>query len=545
MRLPTLLLLLICCPPITAAPTTPAPSHTYDIVVYGGTSGGIAAAVAARRHGKSVVLIAPDRRIGGLTTNGLGLTDIGNKHVVGGIALEFYQAIHQYYQSPDAWRQQRADDYNYTGQGVKQSDGRAMWTFEPSAALAVYEQWLARDGVPVLRDERLVRPDGVEKSGGRIRSIRLESGAVVSGRAFIDATYEGDLLAAAGVTYIVGREANATYDETLNGVQTSHAVKHQLLPDVSAYVKPGDPASGLLPGVDPTGPGDEGARDHRVQAYCYRMCLTNHPDNRVPVAKPAGFEPATYELLLRNFEAGLAKAPLTLSPMPNHKTDSNNNTGVSTDFIGHSYDYPEASYDRRDEIRREHLAYQQGLMWVLANDPRVPDKVRSQMSQWGVCRDEFTDTEGWPPELYVREARRMVGATVMTQHHCQGREVARDSVGMAAYTMDSHNVQRYADANGHARNEGDVQVGGFPPYPISYRALVPKQQECTNLWAPFCLSASHIAFGSIRMEPVFMVLSQSSVAAASIAIDRDVDALAVPYAELEQVLLDEQQVLTR
>ncbi|TWT36880.1 putative FAD-binding dehydrogenase [Posidoniimonas corsicana] len=525
-----------------AASAAPPPA-SFDIVVYGGTSGGIAAAVEATRHGRTVVVVSPDQRIGGLSTNGLGHTDIGNKHIVGGVSLEFYQAIRAYYESPDAWRQQRRSDYRYAGQGVAKADTQAMWTFEPSAALAVFEDWVQRDNIRVLRGERLVRPGGVTVEEGRIRSIELESGQRITGRAFIDATYEGDLLAAAGVSYTVGREANSQYGETLNGVQTAHAVNHQLLPGVDAYARPGDPSSGLLPGIDPTGPGAEGAADHRVQAYCFRMCLTDAPGNRVPFHRPSGFREEEYELLFRNFEAGLDFAPLTLHRMPNLKTDSNNNGGFSTDYIGQNYEYPEAGYQRRAEILRSHLTYQQGLMWVLANHPRVPQKIRDQMSEWGVCRDEFTETEGWPPCLYVREARRMVGPVVMTQHHCQGRELAEDSVGMAAYTMDSHNVQRYVDHDGHARNEGDVQVGGFPPFPISYRSIVPQAGECTNLWTPVCLSASHIAYGSIRMEPVFMILGQSSAAAASIAVQRDIDAQDVHYAELREVLLREQQVL--
>jgi hypothetical protein len=287
------------------------------------------------------------------------------------------------------------------------------------------------------------------------------------------------------------------------------------MPNVDPYVKKGDPTSGLLPSIDPAGPGQEGAADNRIQAYCFRTCLTDVPENRIPFARPQGYDESWYELLLRNFEAGETKIPWNNSPMPNRKTDTNNNYGVSTDFIGQDYDYPEASYDQRTKIIARHRLYQQGLMWTLANHPRVPEKIRTEVSRWGTCKDEFTEGDGWQEQLYIREARRMVGAYVMTQHNCQGNVVADDAVGLAAYTMDSHNTQRYVDAAGHARNEGDVEVGGFPPYPIAFRSITPRDSECTNLLVPVCLSATHISYGSIRMEPVFMVLGQSAATAAS------------------------------
>ena len=360
---------------------------------------------------------------------------------------------------------------------------------------------------------------------------------------FIDATYEGDLLAAAGISYTVGREANAQYGETLNGVETGYARHHQIAKGVSPYKIADDPKSGLLPGIDPTGPGKEGSGDHRVQAYCFRMCLTDHPDNRIPFKKPKSYDPLLYELLLRNLETGHEKTPWNNSPMPNRKTDINNNYGVSTDFIGQNYQYPDASYEERERIIQAHRSYQQGLMWTLANHPRVPKRIRDEVSRWGTCRDEFERQDGWQQQLYIREARRMVGAYVMTQHNCQGRKVIDDAIGLAAYTMDSHNVQRYVDAAGHARNEGDVQVGGFSPYPISYRSIIPRADECKNLFVPVALSASHIAFGSIRMEPVFMVLGESAATAACQAIDEEVDVQAIDYAKLRKSLLAQHQVL--
>jgi hypothetical protein len=537
-----------------AAP--PAPD-TYDVVVYGGTSAGVAAAVQVKRQGGTVVLIEPTRRLGGLTTGGLGQTDIGNKAAIGGIAREFYARVKKYYDRPEAWKWQKREQYKDGGQTQTGKTEETMWTFEPSAALQIINELVKEHDVPVVYGERLDRagdaPDktttktlarGVKTQGNRISEIVMESGRSFRGRVFIDATYEGDLLAGAGVSYTVGREANATYGETLNGVQTRQAKSHQLRPGVDPYVTKGDKSSGLLPGIDPSGPGEEGGADRRVQAYCYRMCLTDHPENRIPFEKPADYDAKNYELLLRNFEAGENGSPWINSSMPNRKTDTNNRTGFSTDFIGQNYAWPEASYEERDAIAAKHLAYQKGLMWTLANDPRVPEKIRNEFARWGMCRDEFDQADGgWQRQIYVREGRRMVGAVVMTQHHCQGRTKAEQPVGLAAYTMDSHNVQRYVGADGFAHNEGDVQVGGFSPYPIAYGSITPKQEECDNLLAPVALSASHIAFGSIRMEPVFMVLGQSAASAALEAKGADAAVQAIDYAKLEARLKADQQVL--
>lgn len=535
-----LLALLILSGPVAFAATQ------TDVCVYGGTAGGVAAAIQAARMGKSVVLIEPTGRLGGLTTGGLGQTDIGNKMVIGGIAWEFYRGIRKYYSDPSHWKWQAPEDYRSGGQSWTDSKEDTMWTFEPSAALAVLLEMLNREHVEVIYRERLDLQTGVIKSEGpspRIVAIRMESGREFRSRMFIDASYEGDLMAKAGVSYIVGREANSTYGETYDGVQTAEATKHQLFKGIDPYVKPGDPTSGLLPGIDPTGPGLEGAADRRVQTYCFRMCLTDQPANRQPWTKPEGYRELDYELLFRNFEAGFNQVPWSNSAMPNHKTDINNNTGFSTDYIGMNYEYPDGDYATRERIIADHLRYQKGLLWTLANDPRVPEAVRKEVSKWGPTKDEFKETGGWPEQLYIREARRMIGEVVMTQANCQGRKVAADSVGMAAYTMDSHNVQRYVEADGHVRNEGDVEIGGFPPYPISYHALTPKRTECANLLVPLCLSASHIAFGSIRMEPVFMVLGQSAATAAVLAIDEGVAVQDVDYAKLRARLLADQQVL--
>ncbi len=518
----------------------------YDVVIYGGTSAGVAAAVQSRKMGKSVVLIEPTHRLGGLTSGGLGQTDIGNKAAIGGLARDFYRAIRKHYSDPAAWKWQERDEYMDSGQTRTAAGEDTMWTFEPSAALAIYHSWVKDHQVEVVYGERLDRQAGVATTRSipwRILSICMESGRTFRGRIFIDATYEGDLMAAAKVSYTVGREGNLQYDETLNGVQTARARFHQFVPGVDPYVEKGKPESGLLPFLDPEGPGEEGTGDRRVQAYCFRMCLTDHPDNRIPFHKPDGYEPLWYELLLRNFEAGEKGMPWINSSMPNRKTDTNNRTAFSTDFIGENYDYPDASYADRDKIVARHRLYQQGLMWTLANHPRVPDAIRKEVARWGMCRDEFTEAGGWQEQLYVREARRMVSDYVMTQHNCQGHQVAEDPVGLGAYGMDSHNTQRYVNAEGEVRNEGDVEVGGFSPYPVSYRSIVPKAQECSNLLVPICLSASHIAYGSIRMEPVFMVLGQSAATAAVHAIDEHVAVQDVDYAKLQERLLADGQIL--
>jgi hypothetical protein len=523
----------------------------YDLVIYGGTSAGIAAAVQARRMDLKVVVIEPGSRVGGLTTGGLGQTDIGNKAVIGGISREFYRAVREWYAREEAWKWQARGDYS--GGGAPGED--TQWRFEPSAALAIYQGWIRRDGIEVVAGERMdrtplgkgsARVKGVVMEGPRITSLRMESGREFPGKMFVDATYEGDLMAGAGVGYTVGREANAVYGETYNGVQTKHSHKHQLQGGIDPYVEKGNPSSGLLPGIDPTGPGEEGSGDKRVQAYNFRMCLTDHPENRIPFAKPSGYDEARFELLFRHYEAGVPALPPPWinSPMPNRKTDTNNFHGFSTDFIGQNYAYPEASYAERGKIVAAHRSYQQGLMWTLANHPRLPEPLRTEVSRWGMCKDEFTEGGGWQEQLYVREARRMVAEVVMTQRHCQRNETASDSVGMGAYNMDSHNAQRYVDAEGHARNEGDVQVR-VPPYPISYRSIIPRKKECVNLAVPVCLSASHIAYGSIRMEPVFMILGQSAATAAAQALAAGVALQDVDYAALRARLLADGQILEK
>ena len=531
-------------------------SAEFDIVIYGSTPAAISAAVQAKRMGRSAVVVSPETRIGGLTTGGLGSTDIGNKAAFGGIALEFYKAVATYYADPKRWTRQKPESYFPDGQCAGSKGRESMWTFEPSAALAILEGWEKRYGLNIRRGEWLDRENGVVKENGKIVAIKTLSGDVYRGKVFVDATYEGDLMAAAGVSYTVGREGNAVYGESLNGNQPAQAKFHQLNVGVDPYVVKGDPKSGLLFGVEPFDPNlKEGDGDKRVQAYCFRMCLTDDPENRIPFKKPAGYDERDYELLFRH----LAIAPLDRSgmpwinsKMPNRKTDTNNRTGFATDFIGQNWAWPEASYAEREKIRAAHLRYQRGLMWTLANHPRVPEKIRKEVSKWGTCKDEFTDGpgDGWQTQLYVREARRMVGEYVMTEHNCWGTKVAPMPVAMGAYQMDSHHVRRFVGADGFVHNEGDVEVKvdvktgkRFEPYPIGYGAVLPKRAECSNLIVPVCLSASHIAFGSIRMEPVFFALGQVAGTAASIAAERDLSVQDVPYADLSARLRADGQVL--
>jgi hypothetical protein len=511
-----------------------------EVVVYGATPAGIVAAIQLRELGHDVLLLEPSGHLGGMTTGGLGATDIGNKQVIGGMAKEFYQRVYRYYDSESAWKFQKRSDYK----GPHQKPGEtSQWTFEPHVASEIYRAWLEDSKVEFRLNSLLDRDQVVEKANRRIVKIPLVGSKWIAGAFFLDATYEGDLMAEAAVSFTIGRESNSLYSETLNGVQFAQAKKHQFLPGVSPFKLPKDPMSGLVRGLSSDQPKPDGSADAHVQAYCLRMTLTDSPENQIPFAKPSSYQEEDYELLFRNFEAGLSQVPWHSIAMPNRKTDTNNNTGFSTDFIGMSDRWPEASDAERRDLYRLHLHYQQGLCWTLANHPRVPEKIRDQASRWGMSRDEFPIHGGWSPQLYVREARRMIGADVMTEHHCRGAKRVDDSVGMAAYTMDSHNVQRLVGLDGFVQNEGDVQVGGFAPYPISYRSLIPKSDECTNLVVPVCLSASHIAYGSIRMEPVFMVLGQSAADAIHIAIKNKQTVQDVPYDELKRLLLSHFQVL--
>lgn len=529
-------------------PLLSGPAHAkileFDVCVYGDTSGAVTAAVQAARMGKDVVLVSPNAHLGGLTSSGLGWTDLGNINILGGLSREFYHRVYLHYQNDSAWVQQTRASYGNTGQGGQAFNDATQTgsVFEPKVAERIFNELIQEHGIPVIRG-RLLLDGGVIKDGQRIAAMRLENGDEVRAQMFIDATYEGDLMAKAGVSYTVGRESNLQYGETLNGIQTARSGSNQLRNGIDPYVIKGVPSSGLLPGVSPDPGGPDGSADTKLQAYCYRMVLTDAPGNRVMIGQPEGYNEADYEILFRSIEAGQTSGFFKLDRMPNLKTDSNNTGGISTDFIGKNYNYPEADYATRAQIELAHQRWQRGLVWTLQNHPRVPKSIRDGLAKWGLPLDEFTDNGHWPYQLYVREARRMVSDYVMTEKNCNGTIIAPDSIGMGAYTMDSHHTQRYVK-DGQVKNEGDVQVGVPRPYPISYRSIVPKAGECTNLLVPWCLSASHIAYGSIRMEPVFMALGQSAATAACFAIDDDLSVQEVPYAKLKAQMLADGQALT-
>ena len=442
------------------------------------------------------------------------------------------------YDEESAWSHESRDSCRYY-----KPDQDAVWVFEPHVAERVFEDWVAEEKIPVYREHWLNRETGVIKSGNNIQSITMLSGETFRGKVFIDATYEGDLMASSGVKYTIGREANTQYAETLNGVNVTQAIYHQFELDVDPWMVPGDPSTGILPRIQQKGPGAEGSGDRNIQAYCFRMCLTKVPQNRVPFPKPENYDPLQYELLARYLDMGWRKLFNKFDPIPNKKTDTNNYGAFSTDNIGMNYAYPEASYEDRAAIIQEHEEYQKGLMWFMTYDQRVPEDVREAMSQWGLAQDEFVDNGNWPHQLYIREARRMVSDFVMNENHLRQVTETPEPIGMGSYNMDSHNVQRYVDDRGFARNEGDVEVYPGGPYPISYRAIIPSESEATNLLVPVCLSSSHIAYGSIRMEPVFMILGHSAAAAACLAIEGKTSVQQVHYEELKNKLVAEKQVL--
>lgn len=542
-------LLVMCLGIFVLCSCTAVEDKKYDVVIYGGTSAAVTAAIQVKKMGKSVIVVSPDIHLGGLTTGGLGWTDSGKKHTIGGLSKEFYHRVYLEYKKPETWKWQKPETYQNVGQGTRAMDDsdQTMMVFEPSIARKVINTWLDEVGVTVLKDEWLDRENGVVVENGKITSITTLSGKTFTGSIFIDGTYEGDLMAAAGVSYHVGREGKEVYGEQWNGVQTGvlHHQHHFGTTKVDPYVIPGDPKSGVLPRVNPKHPGAKHSGDKKVQAYCFRMCVTDHAENRIPFPKPDNYDPKQYELLIRIFEAGIDPMYVfrKFDRIPNHKTDTNNHGPFSFDNIGMNWDYPEASYERRREIIEEHKTYQLGMLYFICTDSRIPKKLQDAMNKWGLPKDEYQDTENWTPQLYIREARRMIGEYVMTELDCLKKRQTPNSVGMGSYTMDSHNVQRYITPEGYLQNEGDIGVHPKGAYSIAYGAIVPKKAECRNLFVPAAMSSSHIAYGSIRMEPVFMILGQSAATGAVMAIDKGIDVQDVPYTELRARLLKDGQIL--
>ncbi|NNM85702.1 MAG: FAD-dependent oxidoreductase [Phycisphaerales bacterium] len=532
--------------PVLSAKIKPLVEHS-DILVYGATSGGVIAAVEAARIGKRVTLISRHRSVGGASSNGLGFADVGNWRTIGGVAREFFHRLWLYYRGNAAWRWQTRDSYrSVRGQGPLAMDDKnqLMWVFEPHAAEYVFLQMLTDAHVHLVYAKLERQADGVSRVGSNIHSLATTDGRIFTADIFIDATYEGDLMAACGVRYTIGREPNSLYHETINGIERHLAIGNQLPRGIDPWRIPGDRGSGLLPGIFSGIDKPDGAGDKKVQAYGYRMCLTDVPENRVAVEKPVGYHQEEYELLFRATACGVRRF-FKLDMLPNRKTDSNNSGGMSTDYIGMSYGYPDGSDAERARISRLHYRWQQGLVWTLQHHPRVPADIRAFYRPWGLPRDEFVQTGHWPEEIYVREARRMVGEFVQTQHCVLDDSAVHDAALLGSYAMDSHNVQRYVDHVGQVRNEGDVQRQVPRPYRVSWRILLPHWSECRNLLVAAAVSSSHIGFGSLRLEPVFMMLGQVAGTAAGLSCIHHTNLHDLPYQALRHRLLASHQIIDR
>jgi hypothetical protein len=520
--------------------------YDADVIVYGGTSSAVTAAVEVSRMGKSVIMLSPDKHLGGLTSSGLGFTDTGNKTVIGGLAREFYQLIYQHYQKPESWKWQKQSEYGNVGQGNPAIDGenRTMWIFEPHAAEEAFETMIAKSDVKVFRNEWLDRQSGILKKDGTIISMKTLSGKTFRGKVFIDATYEGDLMASSGVKYTVGRESAGKYNEQFNGVQKGvFQHDHYFKANIDPYKIPGDPSSGLLPRISSETPGENGTADNKIQAYCFRLCMTKAEGNKIPITKPDGYDSTQYEVMGRLALTGWNEYFNKYDPIPDLKTDVNNHGPFGFDNIGMNWDYPDASYERRKEIIKEHELYQKGFLYFLTTDKRIPAEVREEMRKWGFAADEFKDNGNWPYNIYVREGRRLSGEYVMTENEVFGRHEVSHSIGMGSYTMDSHNVQRYVTPEGFVQNEGDIGVTPEKPYRIDLGTIMPHREDCNNLLVTVCVSSSHIALGSVRMEPVFMILGQSAGTIASMAIDKGINIHDLSYPEIKTELESSGQIL--
>lgn len=504
------------------AQTSPECNDTYDLVVYGGTASGVVTSVAAAREGSKVLLLEPRNNIGGMVSGGLGATDHGNKKCIGGYALEFYRRTGKHYGEPLGWYP------------------------EPKVAEKILNDMLAEAGVTVLKHHRLKENDGVVTSGTRIISIETENGKRFCGKVFADCTYEGDLMAKSGVKYFVGREGMDQYGESLAGVREK-TPKHQFAVKVDARDKDGN----LLPMIHDKPKGNTGAADKKVQAYNFRLCMTTNPLNMVAFPKPKNYDPKRFQLLanmIKAWEEQKGAAPTVeqlMHPFPikNGKTDTNNNGAISTNNVNHNWNYPDGSYAEKEKIWQDHVDYVQGFLYFLANDPQVPQKLRDEMNTWGLAKDEFVDNGNWPHQLYIREGRRMVGEYVMTQHDIQTSRTKTDSIGMGSYNSDSHNVQRFVNENGHAENEGDMQVS-VKPYEISFKIILPKKNEVQNLVVPVCFSASHVAYSTLRMEPQYMLIGQAAGLTAHMAAKNGIAVQEIDILALQQRLKDQKAVLS-
>lgn len=514
----------------------------YDVVIYGGTSAGVIAAAQVKKMGKTVVLIEPGNHLGGMMSNGLGWVDIKTPQAIGGLSAKYFNSLWKYYQRDSSWIWEKK--HPIKGQLVSHhSTSPFMWVLEPHVGEKIFKAIIGQYKIPVVRNELLNRTNGVSMDQGRIVGISMESGLKLTGKMFIDATYEGDLMAAANVSYVIGREDNSLYSETFNGVQ-HNVPSSKKSTRIDCYLTKGSPESGLLPRIYPDTGEENGTRDNGVQSYNYRMCLTNVPENRILIEKPIGYNEADYEIVFRTLESALApKSMFKFDLIPNRKTDSNNMGLVSTDYVGMSWNYPEADYESRKKIAFAHESWQRGLIWTLQNHPRVPEAVQATYAGWGLPKDEFIDNNHWPYSLYVRESRRLVAPFVITEHVALGNIAVRDSIGLASYDMDSHAIKYVANASGFLEAEGGLFKNIPKPYQISYQSITPDRNECENLLIPVCLSASHSVYGSVRMEPTFMVLGQSAATAACLSIDTGEAIQDLSYELLrKQLLIDGQKL---
>lgn len=518
-----------------AAVNFPLMGQSHDLVIYGATSAGVTASIQGAKLGYKVLLIEPSDHLGGMLVEGLGGSDIDNhgnfqnSPAVSGLALEFYRRIASKYDQIEKLE-------NVIANGIKDP---SVWRFESKVAEQVIREWLTEyPQLKILSGQRLIEGEGaVTLADGRIISISLESGTEVGGRIFIDSTIEGDLLAAAGISYAVGRENNSKYGETLNGIRGENTYR-QFEVNVDPYRIRGDPKSGLIPTIQDEPFGVAGEADDRLQAFCFRVCLTQDPDNQIPFHAPPDYEREEYEIYLRYLKAG-GKLYTPRATLPNGKTDLGAWHDLSHNLYGMNRGYPEASYQRRQEILEYHRDFTQGLFYFLATDPEVGklDSARQKnWASWGLAKDEFVDNAGWPRNFYVRDGRRMVSDYVITEHHVRKKNPTpvTDAVALAFWPPDVHHVRRIVK-DGYAYNEGFVFGGdAWRPLPISYRTLLPKVEECTNLITPTCISSSHIAYGAIRIEWTFMVLGQSAALMADQAIRRHIPIQSLDYRELKE-----------
>jgi hypothetical protein len=541
-----------------------------DVCIYGATSGGVIAAVALAKLGRSVLLVEPTRHVGGMTSGGLGWIDFGRASTIGGLTKQYFDSVRAYYRT-----------VGITSNG---------WSVEPHVAEELFEELIARHKIELLRESRL---GTVQKSGRLVRSITLDRAApdsrgapspqaqernfvTVEASMFIDATYEGDLLAAARVSFRTDRESRAEYGESLAGVcfappsteryETaggSRSLKRTPL-RIDPFVRPGEPSSGLLPLISGLPLPDQGKSSPAVQSYTFRLCLTKK--NPLPIAPPADYDSHRYELARRYIEGLEAvgeplcaadlyfnfgeKNPrphprlLKITRLMRGKTDVNSGSGgISTDYVGGGAErYANANWAERAKIWRAHEDYQRGLFHFLCTDERLPDWLRKELSNWGLPKDEFRDTGAWPWQLYIREARRMVGSVVVDQKQCEHPGATETPVGLGSYSLDSHICQRLVK-DGAVLHEGGFYSPLSQPYPIPYGAIVPREEECENLLVTFCVSSTHVAFASVRMEPASMILSESAAFAADQALQEGSSVQRINREKLRKRLADAGQVL--